>query len=337
MLRQGMPYLSKTTLPLKTKKNMSNKIVKHEDLKDLIAKASELSEQEKKRLANQYTLAEVKKIAWEYDIDASHLEKAYKSMADRKENIRLISYALICLVLVGSVATYAIWPRPFKGSIEMTLTSNLSASQQEPIDQLSKLELYRHNRCYAYFDIFNMDYKHDFRFELRDPNGHIKEQKSREFYTEGDTPDHAEVIVPINIPIGAEVGTWQINVFMDDELKLQRSVPVSYGDVEMSFSSDVYGNGKPVSTKVIFNSSEDEYIEAYIFWPLLSGAHLLEWKWFDENNTVYKHHSLQLSPTGTDHYWAGHRMYTADLPKGRSRVEFYLASTKIGEKEFMLE
>ncbi|MGB0525638.1 MAG: hypothetical protein ACPGJS_21855 [Flammeovirgaceae bacterium] len=316
---------------------MSNKIIKKDELKDLLIKASELSEKEKKELSDQYTLQEIKEIAWEYDIDSSKIEAAYKALADRKEMYQLGMYIAICLILIGSVTAFALWPRPFTGKLELTLTSDYHANTMMPKDQLKALEIYRHNQHYALISIYNMEYTHSFRLEIIDPDGKIKKQKETEIYGGESKSDEIEFYIPLNLPIGATVGDWRYQIFIDDELYLERKVPVSYGAMNISFASELYSNGKPVKVKSVFHAEEDQYVECYVFWPVLSGEHLLEWKWYAPNGEMYKHHSINLEPVGGKSYWAWHHVEAKELQSGRWRVELYMASVKVGEKEFIMD
>lgn len=316
---------------------MSNKIIKKDELKDLIVKASELSEQERKQLSNQYSLEEIKKIAWEYDIDSSKVEEAYQAMQEKKEIRKLVLYITICFLLVGSVATFALWPRPFKGKLELTVTSAYEPTTLVPDDHLDKLEIYRHNTFYALISIFKMEYTHDFRLELLDPNGEIKKLESTEIYGENSKTGQIEFYVPLSMPIGAQTGDWKMNIYIDDELYTSKKLPVTYGDMEISFASEVYYNGKPIEIKSVFNEELDKEIECHIFWPVLSGEHLLEWKWYAPNGTMHKHHSIKLIPVGGKSYWANNRIENKDLEAGRWKVEVYMASIKIGEKEFIVD
>jgi hypothetical protein len=297
---------------------------------------SVLDEAKKKKMVGEgYTRGDILATARELGISEERLNRALDEHEQRKvkakwffkTHLKVGIAAVFLLILLA----YFFWPTPFKGSVKITLTSQVD-NDFSPRDDLGTFSLFYNDKVYCFLTFFNIHNVHKVKCIFYNPQ---KEPASVSELTLTDAEGSPYAYFPFDLLITTRTGIWKVKVFVDDTLRAEKDFKVELGKYTVTLAANVDENDEPVEPLNVFSESRHNRVVCYINWPKIKGDHLLEWNWINPSGELAETDSLRIAEEGGS-YWAYNSLYLKNRPAGRWKVELIINSFNFAERNFTL-
>lgn len=319
-----------------------------EDLSRLLEIAHNLSTEDRKKM----TLSSIKATAAELGLDISSdkidkaflilkQEKALEIEQNQRQKIKLIVGAIAMLVLVSGLAFYYFSNRvpEFKGSVNVTLTSRIVDTKAADI--LKTYKIFEQSTATLLIEIQEIDKRNKVHYEIYDSNNQLFLKKH--VATDRIYKPDIYVPVPLTLPIGVGLGTWRIDVYVDEKKQQTHSFEVNWGSVDVTLTDALDNNSymkAPLRKVENFKKSEHTYAICHVFWSIIDkkrGGNTLDMKWISPDGKLNEESKIAIKPTNDKaYYWAKAGITLKDKPLGKWKVELWYGDTQISTHDFTL-
>lgn len=324
-----------------------------DDLVRLIEIAHNLSTEERERL----TLANIKATAQEMgmDISSEKIDKAFAILQrEKKQEMQKVAIVtqskkrqiigavfLTCLFISAGLYWFvAKRVPPFEGSMTITLTSHLIKTKAADI--LKSYRIFEQSSAVLLVEIQEVDKRNKIRYEIYDGNNQLYEKKNMK--NERLVSNDIYLSIPLNLPIGVNIGQWRLDVFIDDKKQQSHTFEVSWGSMDITLTDALDNNSykkAPLRKVEAFKKSEHIYAICHVYWLILDkqrGGNSLVMKWINPNGTLQEESKIVLKPVNDKaSYWAKAGITLKNMPIGEWKMELWYADNKITEKNFTIE
>ncbi|MFC1848772.1 hypothetical protein ACFL27_01070 [candidate division CSSED10-310 bacterium] len=316
--------------------NDESKKFKKKEFRRLLELAFSLSQAEKSP-GDAYTEQVIKSTAQELGISEDKMEEAMKLFEQeklaKKKKMRLLGVAGIILLSISLIVTYTLWPRHFSGELKMTMTSAVD-DNFIAVDELAAFDLFHHKKVFCLVKFFDLKYEHLITWKFFNEQGEFIEKVNLQLTT---TTSPYSAWGSCKLGITSKPGRWRVKIFADEKLIGEKDFTVQYGRYDITLTSKMGEDKTPVDNLQKFLLSKHDRVVCYITWPLFQGKYRGEWKWINPQGTIDEVDTFDIDWEEVKSYWVYDSMFLKNKTAGNWKVEFFLNTVKIGEKEFQIE